>query len=86
MLFRSDPRWPVLAALARQVATAIPGLRGYVGVDLVWHPLAGPVCMEVNARPTCALAGLLQQDGGAALAARLLRPWWTAPTPEVQHG
>lgn len=71
----ADPRWPLLERVGRGVAAAIPGLRGHVGVDLVWHPQWGPVCIEVNARPTCALAGLLARQG-APLAAQLLAPWW----------
>lgn len=52
-----------LEPLARQIATALPGLAGYVGVDLVWRP-AGPdrpgtaVVVEINPRLTCAYKGL----------------------------
>jgi predicted ATP-grasp superfamily ATP-dependent carboligase len=53
-----DMRWQPLAALATQVAHAIPGLRGFVGIDLVWHAERGPVVIEVNPRVTCAYAGL----------------------------
>lgn len=61
-----------LAALARQVARAIPGLHGFVGVDLVWHPAHGPVLIEVNPRVTCAYVGLSARLGrnlGAELLA-----------------
>lgn len=54
----ADTRWPVLRRLATAVAAAIPGLRGFVGIDLVWHPVAGPVVIEVNPRVTTALVGL----------------------------
>lgn len=54
----ADARWPVLAALAQAVARAVPGLRGFVGVDLVWHVDAGPVVIEVNPRVTSAIVGL----------------------------
>ena len=37
---------------------ALPGLRGFVGVDLVWHAERGPVAIEVNPRVTCAYVGL----------------------------
>jgi tyramine---L-glutamate ligase len=53
-----------LAALAQQIAAAVPGLAGYVGVDVVWRapspPLdpGGPVVIEINPRVTCAYVGL----------------------------
>jgi predicted ATP-grasp superfamily ATP-dependent carboligase len=53
-----DPRWPALQALADTVTHALPGLRGFVGVDLVWHARHGPVPIEVNARVTNAYVGL----------------------------
>ena len=68
---RNDPRWPALAALAMQVARAIPGLRGFAGIDLVWHPQRGPVVIEVNPRVTCAYVGL-SGALGRNLAAELL--------------
>jgi len=43
--------------LARSVARAIPGLWGYVGVDLVLTT-SGPVVLEVNPRLTVSYAGL----------------------------
>jgi predicted ATP-grasp superfamily ATP-dependent carboligase len=46
------------ATLAQKVARALPGLRGFVGVDLVWHPSQGPVAIEVNPRVTSAYVGL----------------------------
>jgi tyramine---L-glutamate ligase len=46
------------ARIARDVVHAIPGLRGFVGVDLVWHEARGPVVIEVNPRVTCAYVGL----------------------------
>jgi predicted ATP-grasp superfamily ATP-dependent carboligase len=51
-------RRDALAATARAVAAAIPGLRGFVGIDLVWHAQRGPVVIEVNPRLTCAYVGL----------------------------
>jgi len=47
-----------LAALADYVSRAMPGLRGFVGVDLVWHASQGPVVIEVNPRLTTAYVGL----------------------------
>jgi predicted ATP-grasp superfamily ATP-dependent carboligase len=72
-----DVRWRPLAALATQVAHAIPGLRGFVGIDLVWHATRGPVVIEVNPRVTCAYAGLSAALGrnlaGELVAAHGLR-------------
>jgi predicted ATP-grasp superfamily ATP-dependent carboligase len=54
----SDPRVPALRALAMKVEAAIPGLRGFVGIDAVWNEREGPVVIEVNPRVTCAYVGL----------------------------
>lgn len=54
----ADPRTATLHALAGQVAAALPGLRGYVGIDIVWNERKGPVVIEVNPRVTCAYVGL----------------------------
>lgn len=55
---RSDPRATRLHTLALGVQRALPGLRGFVGIDLVWHAERGPVVIEVNPRLTCAYVGL----------------------------
>lgn len=60
-----------LAALARRIGDALPGLGGIVGVDLTWHPVRGPVVIEVNPRVTCAYAGLSARLG-RNLAAEML--------------
>jgi len=52
---RSSDRFDMLA---REVRRALPGLRGYVGVDLVLRPAGGPVVVELNPRVTCAYVGL----------------------------
>lgn len=57
-LHTHDPRRHACARMARDVAHALPGLRGFVGVDLVWHPHHGAVAIEVNPRVTCAYVGL----------------------------
>ena len=61
----------LLGALAQRVMEAMPGLRGFVGIDVVWHPTRGPVVIEVNPRLTVAYAGLSAALGGN-LARRLL--------------
>lgn len=53
-----DARHAALRACAHAVAEAVPGLRGFVGIDLVWHASRGPVVIEINPRLTCAYAGL----------------------------
>lgn len=71
VLAPADPAFARLAALAAQVHAALPGLGGYVGVDLVLHPVHGPVVIEVNPRPTVALAGLSQRLGRNVAAAAM---------------
>jgi tyramine---L-glutamate ligase len=83
-----------LDTIAQRVARAIPGLRGFVGIDVVWHPRRGPVVIEVNPRLTVAYAGLSAARGGgltrALLAAHGVRiercgaPCANAPTLEVR--
>ena len=68
---RHGARGRVLEALAQRVVAALPGLRGFIGIDLVWHPLRGPVVIEVNPRLTAAYAGLSARLG-RNLAASLL--------------
>ncbi len=68
-----------LADLADCIAAAVPGLAGFVGVDLVWHPAAGPVVIEINPRLTCAYVGL-----SAALGRNLGGEILLALTPEAR--
>jgi predicted ATP-grasp superfamily ATP-dependent carboligase len=60
---RHSAQGKTLEALARQVVAALHGLRGYVGIDLVWHAQRGPVVIEVNPRLTAAYAGLSARLG-----------------------
>jgi tyramine---L-glutamate ligase len=55
---RRGPDGEAYASLAAAVSRAMPGLRGFVGVDFVQHPRHGPVAIEVNPRTTCAYVGL----------------------------
>jgi len=72
-LAHDDPRVATLRAWAQLLARAVPGLRGYIGVDLVWHAQRGPVLIEINPRVTLAYVGLSVALGrnlaGAVLAA-----------------
>lgn len=69
------------AGLARSVARAIPGLWGYVGVDLILTS-DGPVVLEVNPRLTVSYAGLHSALGinPAKLVLRMLRKGATLPS------
>lgn len=57
--------------LARRIAAALPGLAGFVGIDVVWHRERGPVVIEINPRTTCAYVDLAKQMDGD-LAASIL--------------
>jgi predicted ATP-grasp superfamily ATP-dependent carboligase len=63
VMARDDARRRTLDALAHAVLRAVPGLRGYVGVDFVWHPAHGPVAIEINPRVTSAYVGLSARLG-----------------------
>ena len=58
-----DPRTATLAAWAARIGQNVPGLCGFVGVDLVWHAQRGPVAIEINPRVTCAYVGLSRALG-----------------------
>jgi tyramine---L-glutamate ligase len=55
-----------LSALAGDICAVIPGLKGYVGVDLILTD-TGPVVLEINPRLTTAYAGLSASIGCNAL-------------------
>jgi predicted ATP-grasp superfamily ATP-dependent carboligase len=68
---------------ARRAVESVPGLRGWVGVDLIWEPASGGLTvLEINPRPTTSLVGwsrLLRPPGRlAALWMRAIErpgPW-----------
>ncbi|MFC0400124.1 ATP-grasp domain-containing protein [Paraburkholderia rhizosphaerae] len=60
---RRSPQGRMLETLALQTAAALPGLRGFVGIDMVWHPVRGPIVIEVNPRVTMAYVGLSARLG-----------------------
>lgn len=68
-----EPPSPPLQALAARVAAAVPGLAGFVGIDLV-RQTDGRLCViEINPRLTCAYAGLVEtahDDGDRSPALR----------------
>ena len=63
VLPHSTAQWSLLAALGERIASTLPGLRGFVGVDIVQHERHGPVVIEINPRPTCAYVGLSRRLG-----------------------
>jgi len=69
---RDDARFASLRSWVQTLVRTIPGLRGYVGIDLVWHAQRGPVLIEINPRVTMAYVGLSAALGrnlaGAVLA------------------
>ena len=58
-----EPVTPSLRDLAERCTAAVPGLAGFVGIDLVRQPDGRLCVIEINPRLTCAYAGLV----GAAL-------------------
>jgi predicted ATP-grasp superfamily ATP-dependent carboligase len=76
-----------MASLARRIVEAFPGLGGFVGVDVTWHPVRGPVVIEINPRVTCAYEGLSLRLGRnvaqqvLALHERAQRFGYAAPPP-----
>jgi predicted ATP-grasp superfamily ATP-dependent carboligase len=60
---QDDVRAQALRTLACQVADAMPGLCGFVGIDLIWNEEHGPVLIEVNPRVTTAYVGLSRKLG-----------------------
>lgn len=53
---------PALTELAERIAAALPGLRGYAGIDLIVAG-ADPVVLEINPRLTTSYAGLSESLG-----------------------
>ena len=55
-----------MESLARRVVAAIPGLSGFIGVDLIMTT-EGPVVLEINPRLTTAYAGISESTDANAL-------------------
>ncbi len=83
---RRDARAIRLHTLALDVKRALPGLRGFVGIDLVWHAERGPVVIEVNPRVTTAYVGLSAALGrNLAEEILLLHSLPTPPAPPTER-
>jgi predicted ATP-grasp superfamily ATP-dependent carboligase len=69
----AEGRREVLEPLAARIVDALPGLWGYVGIDLV-DTAEGPVVLEINPRLTTSYVGLRDSIGlnPAALVLDLL--------------
>lgn len=49
--------------LVQQIATAIPGLWGYIGIDLIETTQQNPLVLEINPRLTTSYAGIREATG-----------------------
>lgn len=79
----TDRRWQALAA---QVASAMPELWGYAGIDLILTA-AGPVVLEINPRLTTSYAGISQATGeNPAAMVWKLRKTGKLPPMRSRHG
>jgi len=58
--------------LIKQIAEAMPGLWGYVGIDVIENAELGPLVLEINPRLTSSFAGI-QQATGINVAEQVLR-------------
>lgn len=74
-----------LHALARRIHHALPGLRGFVGVDLVRQANGTPVVIEINPRLTCAFEGLPADARMRAIRAALESCANAADEPVLSH-
>jgi predicted ATP-grasp superfamily ATP-dependent carboligase len=74
-----DPDRADAERLAAAVATAMPGLWGYAGIDFL-QTGTGPVVLEVNPRLTTSYVGL-RAALGINVAARVLDLWMTGELP-----
>ncbi len=80
---RAGSRGATLRALATRVGRSMPGLRGFVGIDLVWHAQRGPVAIEINPRVTCAYVGLSQALGRNLAGEVIAAHHWDAAHGDV---
>ncbi|MEW4567963.1 ATP-grasp domain-containing protein [Tautonia sp. JC769] len=53
------PGSPAVSRMVEQVVGAIPGLRGWVGIDWIDDGQGDPIVLEVNPRPTTSIVGFL---------------------------
>lgn len=58
-----NPRRDFYQELIQQIARAIPGLWGYLGIDIIETPDQGPLVLEINPRLTTSYVGIRQATG-----------------------
>lgn len=66
------PAWPAVLDTARRAAAAVP--LGYLGVDVVVDAAAGPLVLEINARPGLEIQNVSDRGLAEALAAAEAAP------------
>lgn len=49
--------------MINKIAAALPGLWGYIGIDLIVSPELGPLILEINPRLTTSYVGVYQATG-----------------------
>ncbi|WAR43520.1 ATP-grasp domain-containing protein [Methylomonas rapida] len=67
-----NPRQAFYQTLVRQIAAAMPGLWGYIGIDLIETTDQGPLILEINPRLTTSYVGI-QRATGINVAEQVLR-------------
>jgi predicted ATP-grasp superfamily ATP-dependent carboligase len=83
----------VVIELAKRAIASVPGLRGYIGVDLILRDDGSPVVVEINPRLTSSYHGY-RRLATSNLATRVLQPdvetrpvaWNTAPIEFLPNG
>lgn len=81
-------RHATLDRTAHAVCAALPGLAGWVGIDLVWHAARGPVVIEVNPRVTSAYVGMsaaLRRNLAAEILAAHDATWFEPEVVDVRR-
>ncbi|WP_367154586.1 ATP-grasp domain-containing protein [Methylomonas sp. HYX-M1] len=69
----------------KQMAIAMPGLWGYVGIDLIENRHSGPRILEVNPRLTTSYVGISAATG-INVAQQVLNLWWGEVNIEPRVG
>jgi len=82
----ANPRRDGYQTMVAQVAEALPGLWGYVGIDLIETDEYGPLILEINPRLTTSYVGI-QQATGINVAEQVLQLLQGVPQlkPVVDH-